>query len=229
MGPAGLGELTHLPQLRFLDARGTGVTRAVLGPLQRRFALESVQAAVLTASNSAAAAVVNYDCVACRCGCSGAGEQAGAPGTAVPATDLRGWQAAGLQLLLHFDPAAGLAGLLAAPPGSSSSQPWLLQQREQQQQEQGTAHQVGIPGGRRTGYRQPREERRGPPGVGPGAAPQQHHWQGAVMAGGAPQQQHWQGGISSAWSEQQRIQCDGMAGWPVQHQWHSSGQKRALH
>lgn len=70
---------------RFLDVRHTGTPRSTLGPLQRRYGLQSVQAAVLTDSNLAAAAVVNEDAVLCRCGCgsmgssgSGTAGQAGA-------------------------------------------------------------------------------------------------------------------------------------------------------
>lgn len=68
----------HAPALRFLDLRRTGTPASTLGPLQRRFGLQSVQAAVLTDSNLVAAAVVNEDAVLCTCGRGGAGAGGGA-------------------------------------------------------------------------------------------------------------------------------------------------------
>lgn len=49
--------------------RRTGIARAALAPLERRFALQFVQGAVLSSSNSVAAAVLNQETVLCRCGC----------------------------------------------------------------------------------------------------------------------------------------------------------------
>ena len=43
---AGVAQLEQLPRLQFLDMRGTGIARAALAPVQRRFALQFVQAAV---------------------------------------------------------------------------------------------------------------------------------------------------------------------------------------
>ncbi|KAL4420641.1 hypothetical protein ABPG75_010297 [Micractinium tetrahymenae] len=145
--PDRLAELANLPKLRFLDVRGTGMPRSALGPLQRRFGLQFVQAAVLTDSNLLAAAVVNEDAVLCRCGCASSAGPGGSLGQAV-ATDLQGWQAEGTCLLLHFDPASGVAGLLAGSSCGQGSQQ-LLQA------------QAGGPGGLRTGYRQPRGDGRG--------------------------------------------------------------------
>lgn len=183
---------------RFLDVRRTGAPRSALGPLQRRFGLQSVQAAVLTDSNLTAVAAVNEDAVVCRCGCvsfrhggdtlmqqAGAlqgpsvlgaarrcclralhGEQhsacrgipcmpacslcaacAALTPTHLPAaaSDLQGWKAEGVRLLLHFDPTAGVGGLLAGSGrGLSSHQAQACGQ-----------------GGQRAGYRQPRDTRRG--------------------------------------------------------------------
>lgn len=76
-------------------------------------------------------------------------------GSAARFSDLTGWQAAGLRLLLHYDPAAGLAALLepdrrlpAWPAGAMAAGGAAAERA-----------QVGIPGGRRTGYRQPRPAR----------------------------------------------------------------------
>lgn len=186
---------------RFLDCRGTGVTRAALAPLERRFGLVFIQGAVLSGSNAAAAAVVNCDAVACRCGLPpggpgglGGGRAFGSvsgfmflmrlrlgatrgqasrdklqgrgppslspPRPAPPAAgtaslqatpELQGWEAAGVQLLLHFDPAAGIAGLLEPERRPLSTRPGSVGQAA-------AAAPAGPPPsqGRRTGYRQPR-------------------------------------------------------------------------
>jgi hypothetical protein len=57
---------------RFLDVRRTGIARAALAPVQRRFALQFVQPAVLSSTVTVAVAVVNQDAVLCRCGGGGA-------------------------------------------------------------------------------------------------------------------------------------------------------------
>lgn len=46
MTAAGVAHLEQLPHLQFLDMRSTGIARAALAPVQRRFALQFVQAAV---------------------------------------------------------------------------------------------------------------------------------------------------------------------------------------
>ncbi|KAL4855581.1 hypothetical protein ACK3TF_003911 [Chlorella vulgaris] len=79
VGVEGVAELARLPHIRFLDMRHTGIGRAALAPLQRRFALQFVQAAVLSSSNTVAAAVLNHDVVLCRCG-QGSGANNGQAG-----------------------------------------------------------------------------------------------------------------------------------------------------
>eukprot|EP00877_Chromochloris_zofingiensis_P011362 jgi/Chrzof1/647/Cz01g23200.t1 len=53
--------------LMYLDMRGTGVKAAALQPLQRRFALASLQGAVLTRSTAVAAASVRLGLFVCAC------------------------------------------------------------------------------------------------------------------------------------------------------------------
>lgn len=72
--PTGLLHLRDLPALALLDVRYTRMPRAALQPLEQRFGLRLVQGAVLASSNALAAAVVNYDAVACSCGGTQEGE-----------------------------------------------------------------------------------------------------------------------------------------------------------
>ena len=60
--------------------RRTGIARAALAPLERRFALQFVQGAVLTSSNSVAAAVLNQEAAVCRCGCASSSAPGGRQG-----------------------------------------------------------------------------------------------------------------------------------------------------
>eukprot|EP00891_Asterochloris_glomerata_P009389 jgi/Astpho2/9389/Aster-x1576 len=64
----GLRCLELLPDLRFLDARGSGLANREFVPLQRRYALSSPQGAVLTNSNALLSAFVGRDAVDCACG-----------------------------------------------------------------------------------------------------------------------------------------------------------------
>lgn len=79
------------------------------------------------------------------------------------ASDLLSWQADGVCLLLHYDPAAGVGGLLAGNIHSPNNQ----------------QVQACTSGGPLTGYRQPRDSRRGraPPAAWLLNAPSQplHH------------------------------------------------------
>jgi hypothetical protein len=67
----GLALLASLPALEFLDARGTGVARAALLPLERRFALRQPQAAVLCRGAALAAAAVGGELFPCSCAAAG--------------------------------------------------------------------------------------------------------------------------------------------------------------
>ncbi len=84
---AGVAHLLALPALDFLDVRGTGVARAALIPLERRFRLWQPQAAVLARSNALAAAAVGGALFACACPAVGV---AVAVAPAVAATPLSG-------------------------------------------------------------------------------------------------------------------------------------------
>lgn len=100
---AGLQHLLALPALELLDARGTGVPRAALLPLERRFGLPQPQAAVLARAALAAAAVGGalFPCCCAAGGVALAPAQARAAGAAAGAAagraceDAAAWQARG--------------------------------------------------------------------------------------------------------------------------------------
>jgi hypothetical protein len=127
-----LQHLCALPALDFVDVRGTGVARAALLPLEKRFGLWQPQAAVLARSNALAAAAVGGALFPCACAAVGV---ALAGGGAVRARDSAGdWQLQGAAL----GQARGGAGVVQA------ARPMVGRGRREQLLQGGAARPEGV-------------------------------------------------------------------------------------
>lgn len=96
----GLQYLHDLPSMLLLDVRRTGIQQAALQPLKQRFALHVAQGPLLASSNVLAAAVVNFEVVACCCARPGA------------LNSTEQWAEQGAQLLLHANSSNSVQCLL---------------------------------------------------------------------------------------------------------------------
>lgn len=135
---AGLLLLSALPALDFVDARGTGVPRASLLPLERRFALLQPQGAVLARGSALAAAAVGGALFLCCCPAGGVAlaegaalhEQGQGPGGAGAGAgracgDAAAWQGAGrgagAGVVRAARPVVGLRRRLAQEAGGAGA------------------------------------------------------------------------------------------------------------